>query len=83
MIKQDREKIMKKMYQIVTSIQENGLFVSTAIVVRITNDKNKNTMMPDILLDSISEAGKTEYEARKNLKKELDLKGIDYKNFKL
>lgn len=73
---------MKKVLNITTSRQMNGLFLATA-TVQLTNGEIKDFNVPEMDADLIHVAGKTEDEARTNLKKELDLKGIDYKYFKL
>jgi len=67
--------------KITTSRQMNGLFFATA-TVQLTNGEIRDYNVPEMDIDLIHVAGKTEKEAIINLKRELDLKVIDYKYIK-
>ena len=73
---------MKKVMKITTSIQKDESFMSSA-VVQIINGEIKDFNVPEMDTYLIHVSGKTEKEAKQNLKNLLDLERIDYKNFKL
>lgn len=71
---------MKKVYQIFSSVQPNGLILTFAII-HVIDGEIKDFNVPEMYPELVYAAGKTEKEARDNLKKELDDEGIDYSNF--
>ena len=70
---------MKKAIDIQTNEQDNGLFVSTAVV----SEKKDNLNFTDkgeaeIKISTVSQAGKTAKESLSRLREELDRRGIKH-----